>query len=83
MPQHVNPSKYDIPKEAQCLQENGIPVSEGTVFLNLMSKVGLQNLKDILNEEYPALVKISKLIQSKTNPYPFTKVQGKTNAHSP
>ena len=67
----VNPPKYDIPKEVQRPQEKGIPVSEGTVFLNLVRKGGLQNLKDISEEEHLTLVKISNLNPSKTNSYPF------------
>ena len=46
-------------------------MSEGTVFLNLMRKGGLQNLKDISDKEHLALLKISNLNPSKINPHPF------------
>ena len=53
------------------LQENGVSVNEGTMFVHLIRKDGLPNSEDVTDEEELVLAKIKSLDLTKTDPYPY------------
>ena len=65
-PLPVDPPKYDIAREVQRLQEKGVAVNEGTMFIHLIRKDGLLKSEDVSDEEQLVLAKIKSLNPSKT-----------------